>query len=177
MPTWGSPAREAARARASARERPELVGSDSSTTVNPLWPAGQAVRVPGAGAVLVAGGGVVGVTGGPPPVCVERLGRVTVAVSGAVVGVWGDPPSVATIVLFSAPASASTIAAVAPATAITKPSKTRQNQSPGYQPKRSCQALESRPRTPAAGRNRYPHSRQYSWPGSCTAPQRGQCGS
>jgi hypothetical protein len=131
-----------------------LVGRDSRTTVKPLRPGGHAVREPGAGAVVVAGGGAVGVTGGPVDVCVETAGSVTVAVSGAVVGVWGDPPSVATIVLFSAPASASTIAAVAPATAITKPSRSRQNRSPGYQPKRACHAPESRPSSPLAGRSR-----------------------
>jgi hypothetical protein len=90
MPTLGSPAREAALARASASEWPALVGIDSRTTVKPLWPAGQAVRDPGAGAVVVGGGGFEGVEGGP--VAVETLGSVTVAVSGAVVGVWGGPP-------------------------------------------------------------------------------------
>jgi hypothetical protein len=107
------------------------------------------VSEPGAGAVVVGGGGLDGVEGGPA--AVETLGSVTVAVSGAVVGVCGGPPSVATIVLFWAPASVRTIAAVAPAIAITRPSSTRQNQSPGYQPKRACHAPDSRPTSPLAG--------------------------
>jgi hypothetical protein len=121
--------------------------------VNPLWPAGQEVSDPGAGAVVVGGGGVEGVEGGPG--AVDTDGSVTVAVSGAVVGAWtGPPPSVATIGLFSAPASVRTMAAVAPAIAITSPSSTRQNQSPGYQPKRACHPPERRPISPDAGRRR-----------------------
>src|SRR4051812_49591426 len=100
---------------------------DSRTTVNPLRPAGHAVSEPGAGAVVVGGGGFDGVDGGPA--AVETLGSVTVAVCGALVGVWGAPPCVATMGLSSASASARTIAAVAPAIAITRPSATRQNQS------------------------------------------------
>src|SRR5262249_4968067 len=166
-PTWGSPAREAARARATARARPELVGMDSTTTVNPLWPAGQDVSAPGAGDVVLGGGGVEGVDGGPR--AVGTGGSVTVAVSGAVVGAWTGPPCVATSGSFCAPASLRTIAAVAPAMAIRSPSTTRQNRSPGYQPNRCCQAAESRPSTPGAGCSRYPHSRQYSRPGSAGA--------
>src|SRR5207302_6737409 len=161
-PTCGSPARAAARARAKASDRPVLAGRDSSTTVKPLRPAGHEVKAPGARAVVVAGGGVVGVGGGPVEVGAVAAGSVTVAVSGAVVGKWGGPPWVATSGLFSAPALFRTIAAVAPATAITKPSKTRQNQSPGYQPNRRCHAALRRPATPLAGRSRKPHSRQYS---------------
>src|SRR5262252_2210277 len=115
MPTCGSPAVEAARARARASDRPALVGIDSRTTVNPLWPAGQAVSEPGAGAVVVAGGGTEGVEGGPG--ALVTLGSVTVAVSGAGVGVCAWPPWVATIGLFAAPASVRTMAAVAPAIA------------------------------------------------------------
>jgi hypothetical protein len=133
---------------------------DSRTTVYPLWVVGQDVRAPGAGAVVVDGGGFEGVEGGPG--VVETDGSVTVAVSGAVVGIWTGPPCVATSGSLCAPASLRTIAAVAPAVAITSPSATRQNQPPGYQPKRSCHAEDNRPSAPAVGSNRYPHSRQYS---------------
>src|SRR5207302_4140082 len=132
-----------------AAARPVPSGSDSSTTVKPLSPAGQAVRLPRGRAAVVAGGGAVGVTGGPVDVGVSA-GSVTVAVCACVVGVWAAPPCVATSVLFSAPASVRTIAAVAPAIAITSPSSTRQIQSPGYQPKRACQAAARRPMTPRA---------------------------
>jgi hypothetical protein len=77
-------------------------------------------------------------------------GRATVAVSGAVVGECGIPPWVATIVVFSAPASARTIAAAAPATAIKRKSRTDQIQSPGYQENRRCHSTASRPKTPPA---------------------------
>ena len=117
----------------------------------PLWPAGQAVRSPGRGAVVVAGGGAVGVDGGPVGVPAGTVGRATVAVSGAVVGECSVPPWVATIVLFSAPASERTIAATAPAVARTRDSRTGQIQSPGYQPKRRCHAAASLPNTPLAG--------------------------
>jgi hypothetical protein len=100
---------------------------------------------------VVAGGGAVGVDGGPVGVPAGTVGRATVAVSGAVVGECGAPPWVATIVLFSAPASERTIAATAPAVARTRDSRTGQIQSPGYQPKRRCQAAASLPNTPLAG--------------------------
>src|SRR5262245_44909362 len=133
---------------------------DSRTTVYPLWAAGPDVKAHGAGAVVVGGGGFDGVDGGPSGV--DTAGSVTVAVSGAVVGAWTAPPCVATSGSFCAPASLRTIAAVEPAMAITRPSATRQNQSPGYQPKRRCHAPDSRPSARGAGRSRYPHSRQYS---------------
>jgi hypothetical protein len=79
-----------------------------------------------------------------------------------VVGERGVPPSVATIVLFSAPASERTIAAAAPATASTRKSSTGQIQSPGYQANRRCQAFASLPKAPLPADSRYPHSRQYS---------------
>jgi hypothetical protein len=100
---------------------------------------------------VVAGGGAVGVEGGPLGVPAGTVGRATVAVSGAVVGECGVPPCVATIVLFSAPASESTIAATAPAVARMSDSRTGQIQSPGYQPKRCCHLAASRPKTPLAG--------------------------
>jgi hypothetical protein len=119
--------------------------------VYPLSPAGQAVKSPGLGAVVVAGGGAVGVDGGPVGVPAGTVGRATVAVSGAVVGECSVSPWVATIVLFSAPASERTIAATAPAVARTRDSRTGQIQSPGYQPKRRCHAAASLPNTPFAG--------------------------
>src|SRR5262245_44918959 len=149
MPTWGSPAFDAARARSSARERPEPAGSDSSTTVKPLRSAGQTVSDPGAGAVVVGGGGAVGVCGGP----VETPGRVTVDVPGATAGSWAGPPAVATIVLLPDPVSARTMAAAAPPMAMTSPRSRRHTRSPGYQPKRRCQALDNRP-APLTGRRR-----------------------
>jgi hypothetical protein len=103
---------------------------------------------------VVAGGGAVGVLGGPVGVPDGTVGSATVAVCGAVVGRWGGPPSVATAVVFFAPASARTIAAVAPATAITNPSRMRQIQSPGYHPKRSCHAADNRPNTPGGAPSR-----------------------
>src|SRR5256885_1790188 len=145
---------------------------DSRTTVSPFCPAGQDVSEPGRGAVVVAGGGVVGVEGAPG-VPAGTVGRATVAVGGAVVGECGAPPWVATIVELPLPASARTMAAVAPATAMSRKSSTGQIQSPGYQPSRCCQTAASRPKTPPPGCSLCPHSRQYSWSGPCGAPQRG----
>jgi hypothetical protein len=111
------------------------VGIDSSTTVNPFRPAGQAVKPPDEGGrgVVVAGGGVVGTVGavvvGVP--C-GTVGRVAVAVAGGVLGTCAEPLVVATSVL--PPLSSDPpmrIAAVAPATAITRPSRTGHIQSPG----------------------------------------------
>ena len=156
---------EAERARDTASARPPPpAGIDSRTTVKPFWPGGQAASTPGLGAVVVAGGGLLGVDGGPDPdgVPAGTVGSATVAVGGAVVGRWAGPPWVATIGPFLAPASARTMAAVAPATAIRKPRRTGQTQSPGYQPNRRCQADDSRPKAPGARCKRWPHSRQYS---------------
>src|SRR5438270_6528410 len=145
-PPLGRPEREAARARASANERPALVGIDSSTTVNPFCEAGQEVSKPGAldGGAVVAGGGEVG--GGVVSVGVPdgTLGSATVSVAGGVVGVCGCPPVVATIVPPPPPFDAPrTIAAVAPATAMTRPTSTGQIQSPGYELKRPRHAASS----------------------------------
>src|SRR4051794_37035284 len=50
-------------------------------------------------------------------------------------------------------------------------------QSPGYQPNCLRQARLSRGTRPLASTgSRRPHSRQYSWFGSCGVPQRGQSG-
>src|SRR4051794_9908300 len=52
-----------------------------------------------------------------------------------------------------------------------------QTQSPGYQPNCLRQARLSRGTRPLASTgSRRPHSRQYSWFGSCGVPQRGQSG-
>src|SRR5437016_10092107 len=61
--------------------------------------------------------------------------------------------------------------------AISSASSDGQTQSPGYQPSCRRQARPSRGTRPLASTgSRRPHSRQYSWFGSCGVPQRGQSG-
>src|SRR5437016_7031260 len=61
--------------------------------------------------------------------------------------------------------------------AISSASSDGQTQSPGYQPSCRRQARLSRGTRPLASTgSRRPHSRQYSWFGSCGVPQRGQSG-
>jgi hypothetical protein len=82
---------------------------------------------------VVAGGGVVGTVGavvvGVPA---GTVGSVAVAVAGGVLGTCAVPPVVATSVLLPLSSDAPMrIAAVAPATAITRPNRTGHIQSPG----------------------------------------------
>src|SRR5438105_12182561 len=61
--------------------------------------------------------------------------------------------------------------------AISSASSDGQTQSPGYQPSCRRQARLSRGTRPLASTGSLrPHSRQYSWFGSCGVPQRGQSG-
>ena len=79
MPTSWRPLCSAARACASANERPFADGSDSSTTVQPVLPAGHDFRA-AAGVVVVFGGA------GCVPVPVDgTVGGVTVGSGGVIV--------------------------------------------------------------------------------------------
>src|SRR5439155_863797 len=85
MPTSWRPLCSAARACASANERPFADGSDSSTTVQPVLPAGHDFRA-AAGVVVVFGGA------GCVPVPVDgTVGGVTVGSGGVIVE--GGPPA------------------------------------------------------------------------------------
>src|SRR5712691_11600659 len=176
-PTALSPFRFASRARARAAARPPAAGRDRSTSVYPLWPAGQTARAFGFG----AGGTFVGPVAGSP----GAVGRGPfVIVGGGAVGrfagleVGATVPSVApgpTVTgvavaasvgsLFSRAEFAATAAPVA-ITVSTRKKRTGQIQSPGYQASRRCQALASTPTTPRFTGSRSPHSMQYSWSGS-----------
>src|SRR5215210_3679837 len=152
IPTWS-----AWRASARAAARPLVAGTESSTIVQPRFPAGQTTSV------LRGGGGGAGAS----PVVVGVV-EVVVVGSGAVcVGVLVDGPACVrtSVSLAELERSASQRAETAPApTATSSASRVGQIQSPGYQP--SCRRqIDPRKATgPELAGSRWPHSRQYSWP-------------
>src|SRR5213076_1058544 len=149
IPTSLSPLWTAARAWARAKGRPFDAGSDWSTTVQPLRPAGQALSASGTAGISLGAGGCV-------PVWVGTLvaGVVVVSVvspNGAVVA--GGAPTGLVPVTYPARFSSCETKAAAPmpaSAAITRASNDGQTQSPGYQPTRLRHALPSLGTTPLA---------------------------
>src|SRR5438270_11522333 len=172
MPTSFRPARSAALALSSAAARPDVVGIDSSTTVKPFFPAGQASGpVTADGCCGGGGGAAVDVV-----LVVRSVGVEVGVVVPTVVTVPVRVGPVATIVEplpFPHVAATTTPVAIA---ATTRATRAGQIQSPGYHRTRRRQPDERLVTTVRAG-SRRPHSRQYSWPGAWGVPQRGHSAS
>jgi hypothetical protein len=91
MPTASMPPCSAARACASAKSRPFVVGSDAKTTVQPLRPVGHCLSV-GGGRFLRLGAGV---SWGPVPVGVLPVETVVLSGGAPNVEVTGPKGDVA----------------------------------------------------------------------------------
>src|SRR5678815_3243504 len=158
-PTSFIPSRAACFASATAPVRPFAAGTESSTIVQPLFPAGQKTSA----AFREGGGGFRGVV---PVIAVVVVGAVIVGSRGACRcgSVEGRSRVRTRVPPAELDSSARKIAESNPATtATTSVSSAGQIQSPGYQPRRRRQRLPSRVVSPGAAGIRSPHSRQYSW--------------